>query len=90
METVLEELKVTDMEANTDAMEVLRRIWKSMGWDGHYRSIEEPIWEATFGYGALPTAEETDPGEWWVPAEVGSRPKTDDAPRRSCTAQGTY
>jgi hypothetical protein len=26
METVLEELKVTDMEANTDAMEVLRRI----------------------------------------------------------------
>jgi hypothetical protein len=34
------------------------------------------------------TAEETYPGQWWVPAEVGHYPRTVDLLRSSCTAQG--
>jgi hypothetical protein len=51
--------------------------------------MEFSLWEAIFGCAAPPTAEETDPRQWWVPAEVGSRSRTHDTPRHSCSAQGT-
>jgi hypothetical protein len=35
------------------------------------------------------TAEKTDPGRWWVPAEDDRHPWTVDLPCHSCTAQGT-
>jgi hypothetical protein len=37
---------------------------------------------------AQPATDETDPGQWWVPEEVGRRLQRDDPPCHSCTAQG--
>jgi hypothetical protein len=54
--------------------------------NGSYWSNGESIWGPASSVRALPTAEETDPGRWWVPKEVGRRPQTDDLPCRSCTA----
>jgi hypothetical protein len=48
------------------------------------------IWGPASSRSVPPTAEETDPGRWWVPAEVGRRPRTVDWPCRYCTVQGTW
>jgi hypothetical protein len=43
-------------------------------------SSEGASWGQASSRKAPPTDEETDPGRWWVPAEVGRCPRTVDRP----------
>jgi hypothetical protein len=49
----------------------------------NYRSTEGPASGPASGHKATRTAEKTDPGRWWIPAEVGRRPRTVDPPPTS-------
>jgi hypothetical protein len=50
------------------------------------KSIEEAAWGPESSRRAPRSAEEADPGQWWVPEEVGRRLQRDDSPCHSCTA----
>jgi hypothetical protein len=58
--------------------------------EDNYQSSEGLAWGPASGHKAPQTAEETDPGRWWVPAEVGCCLRTTDSPCHSCIAQGMY
>jgi hypothetical protein len=45
-------------------------------------------WGLAISHMVLSTAEETDPGQWWIRAEAGCCPKMVDLPCHSCIAQG--
>jgi hypothetical protein len=47
------------------------------------------VWGPATCRTAAPKAEETDPGRWWVPEEVGRRLQWVGPQCLSCTAQGT-
>jgi hypothetical protein len=54
---------------------------------GNFWSTEELIWGTASSHRAPSTAEEMDPGRWWVPAEVGRCLQRDDSLHSSCTMQ---
>jgi hypothetical protein len=87
----LNKMNMTDLEANPEGMKSVRSISKSLKNSPQWRLSRR--WRTDMGTGVWLkspwTTEETDPGRWWVPAEVGRCPKTVDPPHRSCTAQGT-
>jgi hypothetical protein len=48
------------------------------------------VWGPASSCKALRSAEETDPGQWWFPEEVGHYPRMVDLPCHSCTVEGTW
>jgi hypothetical protein len=71
------------MEANTETGQEPREAESKTslrkGRGGNHRSTAGSIWGRASSRRA-PTAEETDPGRWWVPEEADRRPQTDDPP----------
>jgi hypothetical protein len=84
-----QEVKAINLEANPETTEAIverQTVHDARHEHGHYWGFAEPIWEPAFGSKVQPAAEETDPGRWWVPAEVDCSPRMDDPEHRSCTA----
>jgi hypothetical protein len=92
MDSNQEEMKSNQerMEAKMDPNHAMIDAWlkeiKARGRIGYYQGTGGPMWRPASGCKAPRTSEETDPGRWWVPEEVGRRLHTDDPPCRSCTA----
>jgi hypothetical protein len=89
LESCLEKTEAMDLEANPEEIESEAK---------HEEIPKEEVTVETFGvqkewcgawHLALPTAEETDQGQWWVREEVGCHPQRDATPSHSCTAEGT-
>jgi hypothetical protein len=77
----LDKMYTTDLECNPenyDAVEEHQEVHKK-------GAAVETIGALEDRYGDRHLAEETDPGRWRVPEEVGRRPQTDDPPCRSRT-----
>jgi hypothetical protein len=89
MEANQEKLKVMDLEGNKEEIEVMTEHQKIPNKEAAMETIlctEGPIWGQASGCKTSWTAEQMGPGQCWVPAEVGRRPRTGDPLCHPCMA----